>query len=153
MKACGLAVLLLACCAGAFAQDARERGQLIYRLGEKYEVYAYEAKSGGTVKRKYTYVVEGAEAGYDVVYICGGEREARARLAESLGELAGTGAVGKRVFNVMGMELYTAENGAYESEVLFMNYQEKKTWRVSLSSALVAYKQEIGMFRRQYEWF
>lgn len=150
MKRSGLAILLLACGAGMFAQ---ERGQLVYRLGEKYEIYAYERKDVGTVKRRYTYVMEGSDAGCDVVYICDGERTARARLAELLEELAGTGAVEKRVFNVMGMELYTAENGAYEGEVLFMNYQEKKIWRVSLSNALKAYKQEIGMFRRQYEWF
>jgi hypothetical protein len=150
MKRRGLAVLLLACGAWVFAQ---ERGRLIYRLGEKYEVYAYENKTALYEMRKYTYCVDGGEAGYDVVYICGGEFAARGRLAEFLEELAGVGAVEKRVFNVMGMELYTAGNGAYEGEALFMNYQEKKVWRVSLSNTLAARKQEIGIFRRQYEYF
>jgi hypothetical protein len=150
MKRVCLAVLLSAFGVCALAQ---ERGRLIYRLGEKYEIYACETKTASYAMRRYTYHADGVEAGYDVVYICGDERTARARLTEALGELSVTGAVEKRVFNVMGMELYTAENGAYESEVLFMNYQEKKVWRVSLSNALAAYKQEIGIFRRQYEWF
>jgi hypothetical protein len=103
--------------------------------------------------RKYTYVIEGREAGCDIVYLCANERGALSRMTEFLEEVTKTGTVEERVFNVMGMTVYTSVNGAYRSEVLYMNYQEKKVWRVSLSQTLRIYQKEISVFRRQYEYY
>jgi hypothetical protein len=147
-------LLLLFCSAGVFAQEGESddgRGQLIYRLGEKYEIYAYEKKSASSTMRKYTYVIEGSEAGSDEVYLCNGSAAAVNQFAVFLKELAQTGAIEERVFNVMDMRLCMAENEAYTGAALFLRYNGK--WRVSLSSTARAYKKEVDTFRRQYEYF
>ena len=45
------------------AQEADERGQLAFRMGDKYEMYVAEKKLPTAVMRKYTYIIEGREAG------------------------------------------------------------------------------------------
>jgi hypothetical protein len=145
-------VLLFFCSAGLFAQEvADERGQLVYRLGEKYEIYAYEQKTASYTMRKYTYVIEGEEAGSDEVYVCGGSRTAIGRLSAILERLAETGEVRERAFNALEMRLYTAEDAAFACEALFLKYGGK--WRVSLSRAMRIYEKEIRVFRRQYEFY
>jgi hypothetical protein len=148
------ACLLFACAALNLApqQSSEKRGQLIFRVADKYEVYAYEEKLLNAVERKYTYAVDGIDAGYDLVYLCGDSQSAAALLLAFLDELAQTGSIEERAFNVMGMKLYTVQDAAFISEVLFMQHEEQK-WRVSSSRTLRRYYKELAQFRRRYEYF
>ena len=134
------------------AQEADERGQLAFRMGDKYEMYVAEKKLPAAVMRKYTYIIEGREAGYDTVYLCSDFQTATTYLAGFLDRLKKIeGGADEQVFNAMDMRLYTLRNNAYVNEVLFMHYQ--KTWRVSYSNTLLLNKKELSSFRQQYEYF
>ena len=151
-KTAMLVSLLLISAFSAAAQETEDgRGYIVYRMGEKYEVYAYEKKLPSALMRKYTYIIEGNEAGYDTVYVCSDSQTAITQRLIFLKELSKTGKAAERAFNTMSMKLWTAENEAYINEVLFMRPEAKK-WRVSLSNTLRIYEKEIAMFRMQYEF-
>jgi hypothetical protein len=130
-----------------------ERGQIIFRVGDKYEIYAREEKLPDAVEqRKYTYVVDGVDAGYDLVYLCADLQTATVLLTALLDELARTGNIEERNFNVMSMKLYRSENAAFINEVLYMQHEETK-WRIASSSTMRVYQKELSRFRQTYEFF
>jgi hypothetical protein len=129
-----------------------ERGQIIFRVGDKYEIYAGEKKLPDAVERKYTYVIDGVDAGYDLVYLCDSPQTATVLLTALLDELARTGTIEERNFNVMSMKLYRSEDAAFINEVLFMQHEQHK-WRVSSSCTLRMYQKELSRFRQSYEFF
>jgi hypothetical protein len=146
--------LLLLAASAAFGQSADERGQLVFRLADKYEVWVLEEKAAAHIFRKYTYMISGNEAGVDRVYLCDSEKEANARMERFIAELGKTGEITARRFNCMDMRLLSAGNEAYADDALFFRYKSgsRTLWRVSFSSTLRVFRAEIDGFRRQYEF-
>jgi hypothetical protein len=146
--------LLLLTASTAFAQ-VEERGQLVFRLADKYEVWVLEAKTTAHIFRKYTYMVSGNEAGVDRVYLYNSGKAANARMEGFIAELGKTGEITVRRFNCMEMRLLSAGNEAYVDDALFLSYKSgsKPLWRVSFSSTMRVFRAEVDGFRRQYEFF